>query len=293
MRNIILFFLIITSATANLKPAYPAGKNSYSFNVEKKNIQAQQNRTEKWKPLFNSKDLNGWIVFIGYRAENKILHLNKNSQKVFTVENGEIHFYKNYSEDSVVPEGFLATEKEYGDFHLKLEFKWGSKKFAQRINNKRNSGIMFLARDTAGFWPTSVECQVMEGDVGDIYTQNNAWITTTVGSFILDPATRNKIPVYSPDGKIYNHGGSGSRCLAHDARYDKSERWNTVEIVVKENKARYFVNGKENNRLWNIRYLNPHDSLDIKPLLKGRILLQAEATEIYYRNIMIREDQIK
>lgn len=267
-----------------------AKKNSINLHFEKKSFHVSKNNSEKWKPLFNGKNLNGWIVFLGYRAKNEKLHLNKNTQKVFTVENGEIHLYKNYSEDSVVPEGFLATEKEYGNFHLKLEFKWGTKKFAQRVNKKRNSGIMFLAQDTVGFWPTSIECQVEVGDVGDIYTQNNAWITTTVDSFILDPATKNKIPVYSPDGKTYNHGGEGSRRLAHDARYDKSEGWNTVEIIVKGNKARYYINGKENNRFWNIRYVNPKDPQDTKPLLKGRILLQAEATEIFYRNIMIKED---
>jgi Neuraminidase (sialidase) len=105
----------------------------------------------------------------------------------------------------------------------------------------------------------------------------------------LDPATKNKVPVYSPEGKIFNHGGEGSRRLAHDARQDKSEGWNTVEIIVKDNKASYIVNGKEHARFWNIRYVNPENH-ETKPLLKGRILLQAEATEIFFRNIMIKED---
>ncbi len=286
MNKFILLYLIVSSC---LSIANPVGHTKKNF-FNKKDFLKVKNQTVEWKSLFNGKNLDGWIVFLGYRAKKEILHLNKKSQEVFTAENGEIHMYKNYPEDSIVPEGFLATEKEYSNFHLKLEFKWGSKKFAQRINKKRNSGVMVLAQDTVGFWPTSVECQVMEGDAGDIYTQNNAWITTTVDSFILDPVTKNKIPVYSPEGKVYNHGGKGSRRLIHDARYDKSEGWNTVEIIVKDNKVIYFINGKENDRLWNIRYINPKDTGDSKPLLKGRILLQAEATEIFYRNIMIKED---
>jgi 3-keto-disaccharide hydrolase len=257
-------------------------KKSFNDKILKKDLPSLKNNSGNWQPLFNGKNLDGWIVFLGYRSKEKILHLNKNSQKVFKVENGEIHFYKEYDENSIVPEGFLATEKEYSNFHLKFDFKWGNKKFAQRINKKRNSGVMFLAQDTIGFWPTSVECQIMEGDVGDIYAQNDAWITTTVDSFILDPSTKNKIPVYSPRGKLYNHGGEGSRRLAHDAQHDKSEGWNTVEIIVKDNKARYVVNGKENARLRDIRYVNPENPNEINPLLKGRILLQAEATEIFF-----------
>jgi hypothetical protein len=65
----------------------------------------------------------------------------------------------------------------------------------------------------------------------------------------LDPATKNKIPIYSPNGKPFEHGGEGSKRLIHAARYDKSNGWNTVEIIVKGDKATYIVNGKINNSI--------------------------------------------
>jgi 3-keto-disaccharide hydrolase len=154
MKNLIFPLLIFSVFFSLTNFAGSSNKKSFNNKIVKKDLPSLKNNPGNWRPLFNGKNLDGWIIFLGYRAKREILHLDKNSQKVFKVENGEIHFYKEYSEDSIVPEGFLATEKEYSNFHLKLEFKWGDKKFAQRINKKRNSGVMFLAQDTLGFWPT-------------------------------------------------------------------------------------------------------------------------------------------
>jgi hypothetical protein len=65
---------------------------------------ALQAQTADWQPLFNGKDLSGWVV--------------RGGEAPFAVENGEIV-------GTVIPgtpNTFLCTEKNYGDFVLELEF---------------------------------------------------------------------------------------------------------------------------------------------------------------------------
>lgn len=77
-----------------------------------------------WEKLFNGKDLSGW----------KIL----NGAAKYEVKDGAI-------DGSTVlntPNTFLATEKEYGDFILELEFK---------VENEMNSGIQFRSESSPDY----------------------------------------------------------------------------------------------------------------------------------------------
>src|SRR5882757_7113974 len=69
-----------------------------------------------WQNLFNGKDLTGWKAL--------------NGKAPFEVKNGEIVGTTVLNE----PNSFLATEKEYGDFILEIDFK---------VNDNMNSGIQF------------------------------------------------------------------------------------------------------------------------------------------------------
>jgi hypothetical protein len=64
-----------------------------------------QNKSPKWTPLFNGKDLNGWKPL--------------NGKAKFEVVNGEIVGTTVPDE----PNSFIATEQSYGNFILELEFK--------------------------------------------------------------------------------------------------------------------------------------------------------------------------
>ena len=52
--------------------------------------------------------------------------------------------------------------------------------------------------------------------------------------------------------------------------------------------AVYIVNGTVNNRCTNIRRPDPNNPQRLIPLAKGRILLQAEGAEVFYRKIEIK-----
>lgn len=71
---------------------------------------------QKWEPLFNGKNFNGWKKLNG-TAEYKIV-----GNTIVGISRLK------------TPNTFLATEKEYGDFILEFEFK---------IDNGLNSGVQF------------------------------------------------------------------------------------------------------------------------------------------------------
>src|ERR1041385_1849685 len=118
-----------------------------------------------WKKLFNGKDLDGWHVVIGNAARPDTNHLVQ-------IHDGMIHMYKDVEQGSPQPAGYIVTDKEYSNYHLKLEYKWGEKRFGGRAEARRDAGILYHVVGKDGVWPKSVECQIQENDVGDIFTVN-------------------------------------------------------------------------------------------------------------------------
>ena len=37
----------------------------------------------------------------------------------------------------------LVTKKEYENYHLSAQFKWGEKKWEPRLDARRNSGVLY------------------------------------------------------------------------------------------------------------------------------------------------------
>ncbi len=251
-----------------------------------------QQKDTAWQKLFNGISLDGWSTFLGSHHKEKPYLINEDPNHVFQIIDGNLHLYKNHDEDSVVQEGYLFTNEEYANYRLRLEYKWGDKKFAQRKNKNKNSGLLFHVQQPFEFWPTSTECQIMEGSSGDIYAQNYAWFTTTVDSFVIDPQSKKSFPRYSESGSQLDYGGKQtSMRLMNLKRLDNSEGWNKVEIVVKNNSAEFYINNKLSAKLWNIRFIAPENPELEKSLTKGRVCLQAEATEIIFRNIEIKMEE--
>lgn len=201
-------------------------------------------QTANMHPIFNGKDLEGWTKFL------KSQGLNKDPQKVFSIENETIHV-------SGQDFGYIATNRIYGDFHLSLEFKWGEKKFPPRENDKRDAGVCFsVDLSTHKIWPRSAECQIQEGDVGDLWLIDS--VTAFVDGIEMEPKD------YSQMAKI------------RDGERPHGE-WNTVEITFRKGRFKFFVNGV---------LVNEGEYLT---LTSGRILLQSEGAEVFYRNVKIEE----
>src|SRR5436190_534299 len=62
--------------------------------------------------------------------------INSDPDKVFQVEKGVLHI-------SGQEFGGLVTQKEYRNFYLRAEFKWGEKTYEPRLGKARDSGIQY------------------------------------------------------------------------------------------------------------------------------------------------------
>ncbi|MCA1761157.1 MAG: DUF1080 domain-containing protein [Bacteroidales bacterium] len=256
--------------------------------------------TAQWTPLLD-KELSEWESYLSYQFEpgydgsvptgqngNPVPPIGKNPEgyDVFTMieENhepvlkvsGEIY-------------GCVFTRKEYDNYHFRLKMKWGDKKYDPRKDLLRDSGILYHSIGPLGAehwrsWMLSQEFQIMEGHMGDFWSQANSAIDIRayIPEYIMNPVADESQPFLSL--------GTGEDiqgfCL-RSANYEKPHgKWNTLELVCFEGKSLHIVNGHVVMILKNSRYVE--DGKEI-PLEKGRIQLQSEAAELYYKNIEIRE----
>lgn len=224
-------------------------------------------------PLFNGRDLTGFDVVVkdrGIVAE----------QTIFTVEAGVIHVYADAADGSLQPFAGMLTKTEHRDFHLSLEYKWGAKKFAPRgdADSVRDAGLMFHVHGAAVIWPSSVECQIQEGDTGDIWAVN-----TRVSSTV-----QNVIRNYSAKGEMVTRGDrpKGFERFHRSYCYEQPG-WNRVEVIVRGDAATYLVNGHVVNRALQMRQWEAATGR-WQPLVSGKILIQAEGAEVFYRDLKIK-----
>ena len=241
-------------------------------------------RDDGWVSLFNGKDLQGWYTFLDRCGKNS------DPEKVFAVEDGVIHIYAQSQDGSSVPLGFFSTETEYSHYHLQFQYKWGKKRFGDRAAMKRDAGVMYhcVGRDgvLGKTWPRCVECQVQEGDTGDALCLAGARYSTWIDPNAHDltkPVEARYLPA--------TRGGTrftASVWVARSEQRDQLEGWNTVDVIVMGNDyAVHMVNGHVNHRLSNLEQRS-EDGSKWTPLVGGRIVLQAELAEVYYRAIRIR-----
>ena len=152
--------------------------------------------------------------------------------------------------------GYIVTEKSFDNFHLVVEFKWGEKKYPPRMDKVRDNGICYYVVATDKVWPRSVECQIQEGDCGDFWLIDSV---TAVVDGVQQGPTKNTHVVKKKD----NEKPSGE--------------WNRVEVIANKGKCTHIVNGVVVN-----------EATDAS-LRSGRILIQSEGAETYYRKIDIKE----
>lgn len=225
-----------------------------------------------WTPLFNGKDLTGFYTYLQRSGKNH------DPEGIFKVENGMIHIMGIEPTTAVQETGYLCTEKEYGNYDLRFEYKWGEKKFAPRANQPRDSGCHYLLTGPDKVWADALECQVQEGETGDLYLLNGAYqVFVTVKSVtardkVYEPATEG--------GAVWN--STGTHILRSETA-DSLTGWNQVEVIVDGNSSTHIVNGKTVMHVTDIVRRS-----DKTPIAQGRIAFQEEAAEMWYRNIEIR-----
>src|SRR4029453_2672052 len=121
--------------------------------------------------LFNGKNLEGFDIVLKEKG------VNRDPDGVFRVQKGAIHV-------SGTEYGYIITKKEYGNYHLRPEFKWGEETHAPRKDKARDSGILFHVVGPDQVWPKSIEFQMIEGRTGEIILVGDGTSVTREGKTI-------------------------------------------------------------------------------------------------------------
>ncbi|HLY75911.1 MAG TPA: DUF1080 domain-containing protein [Planctomycetota bacterium] len=222
--------------------------------------------------LWNGRDFTGFYTYLRNSGRNN------DPDHVFQVLDGMIHV-------SGKEFGYFATEREYENYILRAEFKWGEGTWPPREKKARDSGILFHMQGPDKVWPRSFEFQIIEGGTGDLLLIDHA-------SIDFDPALESRFA--EPKKKMCSD--DGERIVRGRVNWEKRspqwddvlgfrgeedlERprgdWNTLELECRGDRITYWVNGT--------KVVETHGA---RPC-KGRILFQSEGAEIYFRKITLR-----
>lgn len=250
-----------------------------------------------WTDLLD-KDLTQWDSYLSYRFKtgetipkdkegNSIppIGTNQDQYQVFTVIEEEDEPVLKISGEIY---GCVFTKKEYANYHLKLKVKWGDKKSDPRKNLLKDSGILYhsigpLGVDGWSSWMLSQEFQIMEGHMGDYWSVGNSAVDVKafMPEYIMNPIAN----VNQPFIKIGTGEEIPGFCLRSDNFGNDSGNWDTMELICFEDKSIHIVNGKVVMVLKNSRHVENGKSI---PMTQGKIQIQSEAAEVYYKNIEIR-----
>ncbi len=229
---------------------------------------------------FNGSDLSGFTKWLQD-------HGHTDSQSEYRVSESAIHLAGRGM-------GYLATNDSYKDYHLSIEYKWGRRTDGSAY--VRNSGILLHATgphgNARGIWMASIECQLAQGCEGDIIV-----IRGKDDRGDLIPVTQTSDTRIASDGRTrWKKGGkktvhSGKQAWWSDHEVGFQERldtrgkndvasplgeWTKVECICCGSRITIKINGTTVNECY-----------DVHPA-EGKILLENEKNEIYFRNFEIR-----
>ena len=181
--------------------------------------------------------------------------------------------------------GALISREAFENYHLRFQFKWGEKKWPPREQVVRDSGCCYHSIGphgaSYGFWMRSFEFQLQEGDCGDFYSL--AGVTVDCEAIRREPANASSELLYRRGAPtIVGH----TKRIVKDADHERpTGQWNTIELYAVGQTSVHVVNGATNLVLTGLRHRA--DDREV-PLTSGRIQLQSEGAEVFYRNIAIR-----
>ncbi|WP_080054003.1 3-keto-disaccharide hydrolase [Spirosoma aerolatum] len=242
-----------------------------------------------WQSLFNGKDLRGWETYLDrpYSADKQApkpapIGLNNDPNHVFSVVMADGQPALRISGQTF---GGINTLAEFENYHFRAEFKWGTQKWPPKLDQPRDSGLLYHSVGSHGtpmLWMESFEFQIQEGDCGDY------WGVMNVLADI--PATKNDKGkfIYQPEATpitFQDKTPNGRTCLKNPDNEKPSGQWNVVELYCLGDTCLHVMNGKVNLMLVHTRHVV---NGEIVPLTKGKIQIQSEGAEVFYRNIQIR-----
>jgi Domain of Unknown Function (DUF1080) len=239
--------------------------------------------------LFNGKNLAGWDSYIGpplddagKKTSDIPVGLNKDPANVFSVTELDREKVIRISGEKW---GAISTKDEYANFHLHLMFKWGRLSWGQKKKKKKDSGLLYFSVGPYGAdygaWMRSQEFQIEEGNCGDYWG--------VAGGMQDIPVVKKSDSeyVYSPGGQTFTFSAGskvGRHCIKQGDAENPTGEWNTLDLYCHGDTSVHVINGKIMMVLYNSRQMESGHSI---PLVKGKIQLQSEGAEIFYKQILI------
>ncbi len=202
-----------------------------------------------FKPLFDGKTTAGWHTY------------NKTTVgSAWDVQDGALHMSP--TKKGKDGGGDLVTDKEYSNFHLKLEWK---------VAPKANSGVIFFVHESPKYgqtYLTGPEMQVLDNE-----GHKDGQITKHRSGDLYDMIKSSSEPVKAVG------------------------EWNKAEIISNKGKLTFILNGVKvvNTTLWddNWKALIAGSKFakweGFGTYKTGKIALQDHGDEVWYRNISIKE----
>jgi hypothetical protein len=239
------------------------------------------------RPLFNGRDLTGWYTWLVDTQRG-------DPRRVFSVTNGQLRV----SGDGL---GYLATQQEYANYGLRVEWRWGATNtpWGDRLGKARDAGVFLHAvgpdgnsHDGAGAFMAALECNVFQGATGDFLLIRGR---DADGVLIAPRLSAEVAPQRDPEGWYTWKPGGRRQTLEGWGRLNWRDKdrhwrdvfdfrgakeverppgdWNVLECEARSDRLRFVLNGvtvNEADAVWPRR---------------GKILLQCEGSEIWFRTI--------
>ena len=249
---------------------------------------------ETWTPLLDN-NLSLWEVWLG------VPHTSVTGLPSSTYKDHNLHRQGDASEAlgldadiknvfSIVQENsetiLVVTGEIYGgltsrfsmeNYHLSMQVKWGEKKWAPRLDKKRDSGLLFHCKGPHGafwrVWKACHELQIQEKDFGD-------YIPLAGPRGDIRTNSNSTHQTYDPNGSQiqtvtgYSHASS-------EPDYANGE-WNLVELYAFDTEAIFVING--------VVVMHVKNSRDAQnnPLRSGQIQQQSEGAEVFFKDLKVR-----
>jgi hypothetical protein len=248
-----------------------------------------------WRNLLDDK-LTNFDIWLSYRGDQIIdvvrkgnpqnltpIGLNPKGQDVFTVVKQEGKPVLRVSGEYY---GCIVTKESFSNYHFRVQFKWGEKKWEPRLSEPKDSGILYHSRGDYGVeywksWALSHEFQIIEHGLGEYWTQ----ATSAIDMRARPKKEGEEAPRWDPSADWMEFVSPNNHALAGSDE-DRPGEWNQLDLVCIQDRCLHIVNGKVVMALKNARYKD-QDGRWI-PMTGGKLQFQSEAAELFYRRFQIR-----
>jgi hypothetical protein len=249
--------------------------------------------------LFNGKDLNNWNAWLGYadpgQTYQDLAYQAKHDVPIGASGKGDAFSVVNVDGEPALyvkgqTWGSLVNKGDYANYHLHLEYRWSGQRYAPRLDQPENNGLLYHSHGAPGAvwgtWMRAVEFEIMTGSVGMVVpVGNDLHITSTIAydPTLIDPKRRFMVGGL----KAETVGNTADWNIENNRNADLAMgQWNTLDLYVVGNHAIHVVNG--------VPVMEVTDICDVAaagapcvPLTHGHIQLQSEGAGTFFRHITI------